>query len=175
MAEHSNFYKSLALYLPENKSVLSAQDNQKTEPNCNLFWWYHIYRVSPYLVHPDCISYRCSYQIIYTQSIYRPPIRKWILSIPFVSMVATTKVWLNSWETFMLSTISFLKGSNCQPFLCIIRARTVAILSIALAKIFSQNSPLIVLVGLGRLFSHSIGCLPLITQKPLGFFHWTVC
>lgn len=169
LAEDSNFYKSLALYLPANKSVLSAQDNQKTKPNCNLFWWYHIYCVSPYLVHPDCISYRCSYQILYTQSIYRPR-----LSILFVSMVATTKVWLNSWETFMLSTTSFLKGSNCQPFLRVIRAHTVAIHSIALAKIFSQNSPLIVLVGLGRQFSHSVSCLPLITQKPLGFFCGTV-
>jgi len=90
------FMKSLALYLPENKSVLSAQGNQKTKPNCNLFWWYHIYRVSPYLVRPDCISNRCSYQIISTQSIYRPRIRKWILGISLVSMVATTKVWLNS-------------------------------------------------------------------------------
>lgn len=32
------FMKPLALYLPENKSMLLAQDNQKTKPSCNLFW-----------------------------------------------------------------------------------------------------------------------------------------
>lgn len=87
------FMKSLAKKI---ESALSAQDNQKTKLNCTLFWWYHIYHVLPYLVCLDCISSRCSYQIISTQSIYRPCIRKWILSISFVSMVATTKVWLNS-------------------------------------------------------------------------------
>lgn len=92
----ATFMKSLAPYLPENDSVLSTQDNYKTKPNCNLFWWYHIYHVSPYLVCPDCISNKCSYQVISIQSIYKPLIRKWILSVSFVSMVALTKVWLNS-------------------------------------------------------------------------------
>lgn len=69
------FMKSLALYLPENNSVLSGQDNQKTKPNCNLFWWHHIYHVSHYLVCPDCISNKCSYQVISIQIIYRLLIR----------------------------------------------------------------------------------------------------